>query len=63
MILLYYRKGVDKMVLVNRTTKSEVYPESVTFNGMVGKLTKRGEGQDRVAFAMVIDETGPGYDD
>ena len=62
------------MVLVNKTPSDEwtkdrkdrnceLFPLNVTFNGMVGRLTKRGEGQNIVAYAMIIDETGPGYDD
>lgn len=64
---LYYRKSIDKMVLLNddpctdwkevsRDKDSELYlGGSVTFTCHRGQLVKRGEGQDLVAWAHRID--------
>lgn len=64
---LYYRKSIDKMVLLNdnpskewsdnsREKNCELYVGGkVSFQGLHGRLIKRGHGQDLVSYAMGIE--------
>jgi len=66
-VWLYYRKSIDKMVLLNddpskfwkddtRDHTCEIYiKDKITFNNLIGSLVREGEGQEMVAYALRID--------